>query len=229
MDLLENELSDPINHWYYRYKFTVIKKFMDSNPQIRSVADIGAGSALFTKELLRKDMSLRVVAIDTGYEIEGTDLNFPNLEYRRSVKSLNVDLYIFTDVIEHVENDLKFIKSYSDLSKSGTFFVFTAPCFMSLWSGHDIFLKHYRRYTLYEMRSVIEKSGLKIIESKYLFSTIFPIVWILRKFSRNQQVKSQMRETNFLTNYLLNNIMKIDYLIASKAKFGISGIVIAYK
>ena len=100
---------------------------------------------------------------------------------------------------------------------------------MSLWSGHDIFLKHYRRYTLYEMRSVIEKSGLKIIESKYLFSTIFPIVWILRKFSRNQQVKSQMRETNFLTNYLLNKITKIDYLIASKAKFGISGIVIAYK
>ena len=68
---------------------------MDSNPQIRSVADIGAGFALFTKELLRKDMSLRVVAIDTGYEIEGTDLNFPNLEYRRSVKSLNVDLYIY--------------------------------------------------------------------------------------------------------------------------------------
>ena len=229
MNLLENELSDPINHWYYRYKFMVIKKFMDYNPQIRSVADIGAGSALFTKELLRNDMSLRVVAIDTDYKIEGLDANFPNLEYRRSENSLNADLYLFTDVIEHVENDLLFIRSYSDLAKSGSFFIFTAPCFMSLWSGHDIFLKHYRRYTLYEMRSVIEKSGLKITESKYLFSTIFPIVWMFRKFSRNQQVKSQMRETNFITNYLLSKIMKIDHLIANKAKFGIIGIVLAYK
>lgn len=229
MDLLENELSDPINHWYYRYKFTVIKKFMDSNPQIRSVADIGAGSALFTKELLRRDMSLRVVAIDTGYKIEGTDLNFPNLEYRRSVKSLNVDLYIFTDVIEHVENDLKFIKSYSDLAKSGTFFVFTAPCFMSLWSGHDVFLKHYRRYTLNQMKHVIKKSGLEVIESKYLYSTIFPAVWIFRKMSRNRKVRSQMREINFFTNSLLHVIMKIDYFVASKAKFGISGVIIAKK
>lgn len=229
MDLLENELSDPINHWYYRYKFTVIKKFMDSNPQIRLLADIGAGSALFTKELLRNDTNLRVVAIDTGYKFVGPDLHFPNLEYRNSATSLNVDLYIFTDVIEHVENDVKFIKSYSDSAKSGSFFIFTAPCFMSLWSGHDVFLKHYRRYTLDEMRSVIEESGLKIVESKYLFSTIFPIAWIIRKFSKKQQVKSQMHEANFLTNYLLHKLMKLDYLISSKAKFGISGIVIAYK
>ena len=50
---------------------------------------------------------------------------------------------------------------------------------MSLWSGHDIFLKHYRRYTLNQMKSVIGESGLKIIESKYLYSTIFAVVWLI--------------------------------------------------
>ena len=121
MDLLENELSDPINHWYCRYKLTVIHKFMDSKPLIRSVVDIGGGSALFTKELLRNDMNLRVVAIDTAYKFEEPDLNFSNLEYRSNAKTLNDDLYLFTDVIEHVENDFEFINNYGDLAKNSSF------------------------------------------------------------------------------------------------------------
>ena len=47
--------------------------------------------------------------------------------------------------------------------------------------------------------------------------------------SRNIKTKSQMREVNFLTNSLLYVIMKMDYFVASKAKFGISGAIFAKK
>ena len=36
-----------------------------------------------------------------------------------------------------------------------------------------------------------------------------------------------MREINFFTNSLLHVIMKIDYFVTSKAKFGISGVIFA--
>ena len=79
------------------------------------------------------------------------------------------------------------------------------------------------------MKHVIKESDLEVIESKYLDSTIFPEVCIIRKMSRNIKTKSQMREVNFLTNSLLYVIMKMDYYVASKAKFGISGAIFAKK
>ena len=118
------------------------KKFIENHNQIELIADIGAESASFSKELLKNDSKKRIIAIDTACKIESQDPELPNLEFRKCGIQFNADLYLFTDVIEHVENDLLFIKSYSDHAKKCIVFCFIAPCFMSLWSEHDVFLKH---------------------------------------------------------------------------------------
>jgi hypothetical protein len=48
-----------------------------------------------------------------------------------------------------------------------------------LWSGHDVFLEHIKRYRRRELVSVNRHVGLKIVRSGYLFSTIFPFVVIV--------------------------------------------------
>jgi hypothetical protein len=55
MDLIENSVRDPINHWYYQHKFWFVRhsKLWNPNGQ-NSLVDIGAGSALFSKELYRQ-------------------------------------------------------------------------------------------------------------------------------------------------------------------------------
>ena len=65
----------------------------------------------------------RIIAIDTACKIESQDPELPNLEFRKCGIQFNADLYLFTDVIEHVENDLLFIKSYSDHAKNVSYFV----------------------------------------------------------------------------------------------------------
>ncbi len=52
------------------------------------------------------------------------------------------------DVIEHVEDDVGLVRGYVDKVAGGTRFIVTVPALMWLWSGHDVFLEHYRRYTL---------------------------------------------------------------------------------
>jgi len=71
MDLVEGGLKDPINHWYYKHKFWFIKRFINGTPReaVRLV-DIGAGSALFSRELIRLKMIDQAVAVDTGYPEE---------------------------------------------------------------------------------------------------------------------------------------------------------------
>jgi hypothetical protein len=52
------------------------------------------------------------------------------------------------DVIEHVEDDVGLVREYANKVAPGTRFITTVPAFMWLWSGHDVFLEYFRRYTL---------------------------------------------------------------------------------
>ena len=52
------------------------------------------------------------------------------------------------DVLEHVSDDVGLVREYAKRAKPGTRFVVSVPAFMWLWSGHDVFLEHHRRYTL---------------------------------------------------------------------------------
>jgi len=40
---------------------------------------------------------------------------------------------------------------------AGRFFI-SLPAFEFLWSGHDVFLEHYRRYTLRQVRDVVQRA-----------------------------------------------------------------------
>jgi hypothetical protein len=54
MDLLEGGLIDPIRHWYYRHKFQSIYALIRSEIKTtKLLADVGAGSALFSLELTK--------------------------------------------------------------------------------------------------------------------------------------------------------------------------------
>ena len=48
-----------------------------------------------------------------------------------------------------VEDDVGLMREYVDKVAPGTTrFIVTVLAFMWLWSGHDVFLEHVRRYTL---------------------------------------------------------------------------------
>ena len=45
--------------------------------------------------------------------------------------------------------------------------IITVPAFMSLWSGHDVFLEHKRRYTLPELKQKLVSAGFQIEKISY--------------------------------------------------------------
>jgi predicted SAM-dependent methyltransferase len=61
------------------------------------------------------------------------------------------DVIIASDCLEHLKEDEKALKNwYELLNKNGVAFIFV-PAFMSLWSYHDEYNMHYRRYTNSEL------------------------------------------------------------------------------
>jgi hypothetical protein len=79
---------------------------------------------------------------DRDEERMGKPLLFP-----RSVDQSDADLVLLMHVIEHVEDDVGLVREYADKVAPGTSFITTVPAFMWLWSGHDVFMEHFRRYT----------------------------------------------------------------------------------
>ena len=60
MDLIETGVKNPIHHWYYAHKFNfILKSALFKSKESISLVDIGAGSALFSKELLKRKIISR--------------------------------------------------------------------------------------------------------------------------------------------------------------------------
>jgi hypothetical protein len=221
MDLIEGGIEHPIKHWYYSHKFWFIKKaFIPRSEKPRKLIDIGAGSALFSSELLRLNLVGSVVAIDTGYEEDYTD-SASGMEFRCHSDFQGFTDYLLTDVLEHVENDLAFLKNVVTAASVDSKFVITVPAMTILWSNHDVYLKHFRRYSKNELRKVVLKAGLTIDECRYTYSSVFLVAYLQRRFLNKRIHGSHLRENNKFVVLLLQLSLIPDRWFA-KMPFGVS-------
>ena len=228
MDLIENGIEHPIKHWYYSHKFWFIERaFKPKSEKPRKLIDIGAGSALFGNELLKKCLVDMVVAVDTGYEKDYID-SATGIEYRSESSFEDFTDYLLTDVLEHVENDSLFLSEIVEKAPTNSQFVITVPALMSLWSNHDVFLKHYRRYTKNELEYLVYQSGLKVDSCRYTYGTVFPIAYLKRKFSGKRAPQSQLKENGKVMSYLLKIALIPDRWITF-TPFGVSLFMVAHK
>lgn len=93
----------------------------------------------------------------------------------RALRDRRFDLILLCDVIEHVEDDVGLLSQLrgDHLAPDGLVMV-TVPAFQALFSDHDRFLRHHRRYTLSGLRDVIGRAGLTSVEDGYLFGSLLP-------------------------------------------------------
>jgi 2-polyprenyl-3-methyl-5-hydroxy-6-metoxy-1,4-benzoquinol methylase len=206
MDLKEEKLlgSEISNHWYYRSKLEAIKKYIShTNNQV--ILDVGAGSGYFSKELLASTSAKESWCIDISYPLElEENIGQKKIYYRKKIEESNANLILMMDVLEHIDNDLEFLKKYKDICKNGSKFIITVPAFNFLWSTHDEFLEHKRRYTIKTLSELVLKSGLTISNINYYYGILFPLVILMRLFINNistkKNIKSDLRSHSKLLN-----------------------------
>ncbi len=144
MDLKEEDiLGDKIHsHWYYVAKGRAMRAFL-GDVKADEVLDVGAGSGIFSRQLLDHDISKSAVCVDPNYAKEYTDdQNGKSVQFVKSVEKTTQDLVLMMDVLEHVPDDVALLKDYADTMDIGGEVLITVPAFQFMWSGHDVFLEH---------------------------------------------------------------------------------------
>ena len=239
MDLKEERLlGDNIaSHWYYVSKGKVLQKLL-RGIQADVMVDVGAGSGIFSRLLLASKICKHAICIDTNYESEKTEtFSYGQIHYARQINIAECDLILMMDVLEHVDDDAALLHQFVKQLRYGGLIVITVPAFQFLWSGHDDFLEHRRRYTLRDLEHLVNKEGLEIINGRYFYGLLFPIVAVIRLCNRlalrvrNQQASSALKTYPMFLNAILIRLHDIErYLIMPiNRAFGLTVVCLARK
>ena len=182
MDLKEDAiLGNKIHsHWYYVSKGRAMRKFL-GDIKVHEVLDVGAGSGIFSRQLIDEGICESAICVDPNYhEIKTENYHGKNIHFVKFIDNNKQNLILMMDVLEHVPDDLALIKDYIGRMEQGGYVFITVPAFRFMWSGHDVFLEHYRRYTIGTIEEVVKKAGLTPIKSRYFFGSLFPAVAAIR-------------------------------------------------
>lgn len=142
------------------------------------VLDVGAGDAWFSSQLLGGlGNSARITCWDAEYnDAVLTDLRYwapEQIEFRSDRPDSRFDLVMLLDVLEHVEQDLDFLRTIVETNlEPNSVVLISVPAWQTLFSSHDTRLRHYRRYSPEACRRVIEAAGLTITRHGGLFHSL---------------------------------------------------------
>ncbi|MCP1646295.1 2-polyprenyl-3-methyl-5-hydroxy-6-metoxy-1,4-benzoquinol methylase [Pseudomonas citronellolis] len=216
MDLKESEILGAAveEHWYYSSKAKALSSIVGRDIGA-SILDVGAGSAFFSRHLLANTTASEAWCVDTSYVDEKDEvISGKLLHLRKAIGHVGASLVLLMDVIEHVDDDVELLALYRDKVPAGTRFLVTVPAFQFLWSSHDEFLEHRRRYTLPQLENTLRKAGLKIKKSNYFFGSVFPLAAVLRLLERvrhdSQPPRSQLTRHSPLVNTTLRGICQME-------------------
>jgi 2-polyprenyl-3-methyl-5-hydroxy-6-metoxy-1,4-benzoquinol methylase len=182
--LLVDEIEE--THWWFVGKRHILRAILPDTTPIKRVLDLGCGTGGILRDWMnrsrcfgidRSAVALKYCAeagFDTLVRGDVTQLPFQNESF---------DTIFLMDVIEHLDDDVGFLESASELCTPGGQLVVAVPAFQLLWSQHDDTYHHKRRYTAKQLRAVIAAAGLTPERTTYTNSLLFPVALVWRVLS----------------------------------------------
>jgi SAM-dependent methyltransferase len=169
--------------WFLHRNKVITHSFSRLEPTL-PIFDIGGGNGFVTKELQDKYREVALLEPFSDGCINARTRGITNI-FCGTLKDLlsnnvKVGAAGFFDVIEHIEDDEKWLCDVHEiLSPDGKIYL-TVPAYMWLWSKSDEMAGHFRRYSLKTIRTLLEKCGFHIEYSSYFFSML-PIAIFLSR------------------------------------------------
>jgi hypothetical protein len=183
MDLIERPTDEVRRHPWEIARARFFLKLIERLGVVRDTAswlDVGAGDAWFAHQLREViPEAARLVCWDVNYspsQLEAASATSGGVVLTQARPSGVFDGVLMLDVIEHVEDDIGFVRGIVRESVAvGGWVLVSVPAYQSLFSEHDRALKHFRRYSPPQLRSVLEAAELSVEARGGLFHALLPV------------------------------------------------------
>lgn len=191
MDLLEKKLYEAKGRNIQRHPWElarekIINRIIQKAQRTEGFQhlDIGCGDGFIVSSMARHQPGGTFYGVDIELDDEQIDrMNRAapaNLRFFRDLADVELPeggavSFTLMDVIEHIADEvatLEQLRQKKGVAPGATFFI-TVPAWQFLFSPHDVFLKHYRRYTIASLKHAVSRAGLKGVEFHYFFFSLF--------------------------------------------------------
>jgi SAM-dependent methyltransferase len=171
--------------WFRHRNACIAEMVRNFPPEGRGpIFDVGGGNGFVAKGLM--DVGWDVVLVEPGpagarnAKKRGLPHVICATTQSAGFQSGTVPAIGVFDVVEHIEEDLGFLRHLYDLLVPGGMLYLTVPAFQALWSQEDIDAGHFRRYSLSQMEQKLEQAGFESTYSTYIFQWLVAPVWLFR-------------------------------------------------
>jgi trans-aconitate methyltransferase len=199
--------------------------------------DLGCGTGGFARQIQREFKIDKMALIDgdpavlqlasRNDGIEAHQLDFGtkfHLPWKPNLVSC-------MDVLEHIKDDLGFLKRVTEQLAWGGACVISVPAFPSLYSEWDKQLGHHRRYTPRTLAAVVKQAGLSLVTMKFMWSFLMPAAPVRKLRAKRYAQSMEFEAVNPAVNRLLVKLSQWEWAMSHIAPmpFGTSLILLATK
>ncbi len=226
------------NSFWFNHRNNCIEYFINQYSENNLFFDIGGGNG-YVSSFLQKN-NIESILIEPGYNgcLNAQKRGLKNIVCSTiqdsGAKDNSIDSAGLFDVVEHIENDIEFLKNIGQYIKDEGFLYITVPAYNFLWSKEDDFAGHYRRYTIKNISEKLTQSGFKIEYSTYIFFFLPLLVFLFRTipsklgFYRNEnsgelQQKDHDKSKSIFNKFILKLCNWELKLLKNKRKILIGG------
>ena len=183
---------------FRNYQLSLIKKYLK-----KEIAEVGPGRGGFVDYYKKNAQSLCLVEPDKKLfrflkkRYSNKKITIKNATIDKIQNKFNTIMYF--DVLEHIKNDLKEIKSAKKKLKKKGFLIFSVPAFQIFYNNFDKSVGHHKRYSKKDFRLIAYKTNLKIKKMIYYDSIGLLLVMFSKIFNlSNKNLENNIKIWNFL-------------------------------
>ena len=172
-----------VEHWWFRGRRDVlcsVLRELGLAPRAR-VLEVGSGTG-GNLDILAQFGSVSGLEMDSSalaMSVERTggrfDLRLGCCPDDVPFQDAAFDLVCFFDCLEHISDDAGSLRRMHALLAPGGSIVVTVPAYQWLWSAHDEFLHHRRRYDRASLTRCAQAAGYRVERVTYFNTLLFPL------------------------------------------------------
>ncbi len=193
-------LSIEENSFWFKHRNNCITSIVKSYPpeEYSTIFDIGGGNGYVSLGLVNAGFSVALLepgkAGASNAKKRGISSVICASLNAAQFKQGSLSAVGLFDVIEHIHDDLDFLRSIINLMKRDSRLYVTVPSYSFLWSEEDVSAGHFRRYNLDTINNSLCLAGFNIEFSSYFFRFLPIPIFLLRtvpyKLGRSKEQKN---------------------------------------
>lgn len=169
--------------FWFRHRLDCLTAVIERFPPNGDFYDIGGGNGMIAAGLARRGWP--TILVEPGHGA----LNARQRGVSRIVQATLADAAFRPgsmpaagafDVIEHIADDLGFLRSLRQSLQRDARFYCTVPAQPGLWSTEDVTAGHFRRYTEHSLARVVRAAGFELEFISPVFSWLVLPIFLLR-------------------------------------------------